>query len=124
MVSYEVCSAYVKFSSSQDLAQFKDYRLGMVHNSSAPAGVEAEYDSVKEAEKDFAGRRSSVVCKGGSLIITEYFLQKVEFDSVDEDGYAEEPIRTTFMGVAPIGDTELAEKLLDEWRGNEEPEYM
>jgi hypothetical protein len=124
MVTYEICSAYVKFGQKQDLAQYKDYRLGMVHNSVAPVGVEQEYKSKEEAEKDFADRRSSVVCKNGSLIITEVFLQESEFNGYDEDGYAEPPVRTTLMGIAPIGDKELADRLLDDWRGNEPPEFM
>lgn len=118
MVTYEVCSAYVKFSQNQHLAQFEDYTLGMVYNSSAPAGVEAQYSSQEEAEADFSSRRSSVVCKQGILIITEYFLQKSEFNGLDEDGYPEPPVQATLMGIAPLDDIELAVKLIESWRNN------
>jgi hypothetical protein len=118
MVTYEVCSAYVKFSQNQHLAQYENYTLGMVFNSAAPVGVKQEYKSREEAEKDFADRRSSVVCNGGTLIIIEYFLQKSEFDGFDEDGYPELPIQTTLMGIAPLDDPESANKLIEVWRDN------
>lgn len=117
MVVYEVCSCYVKFSQNQPLS-FEDYQLGMVYNSSAPADVEAEYVSQEEAETDFRNRRSTVICKNGKLVITEFFLSKSEFERLDEDGYPEQPIHTTLMGIAPLADEELADKLIELWRDN------
>lgn len=124
MVVYEVCSAYIKFSDSQDLLDYRDYKVGMVFNSSAPWEVEAKYTSLEEAEKDFAERRSSIECKGGVLYITELFLIKEEFEGYDEEGYPIRPITWSRIGdVAPIGDTELAEVLLNIWRANKEDEF-
>jgi hypothetical protein len=124
MVVYEVCSVYIKFAETQCIGDYADYKLGKVFNSSAPWDVEAEYGSLEEAEKDFAERRSSVECKGGKLYITEYFLQKIEFNGYDEDGYAEPPTESTFLKIAPIGDTELAEKLLGIWSGNTDADNL
>lgn len=121
MVVYEVCSAYIKFSENGYLGDYANYKPGMVFNSSAPWDVEAEYNSLEEAEKDFAERRSTVECKGGTLYITDLFLIKEEFSGYDEDGYAIPPVNWCRIGdVAPLGDTELAEVLLNIWRANKE----
>jgi hypothetical protein len=121
MVVYEVCSVYVKFAETQCIGDYADYKLGMVFNSSAPWDVEAEYDSLEEAEKDFANRRSSVECKGGILYFTEVFLIKEEFSGYDEEGYAIPPVTWSRIGnIAPIGDTELADVLIGLWSSNKE----
>jgi hypothetical protein len=113
-----------KFAQDQCIDDYADYKPGMLFNSSAPWDVEAEYNSLEEAEKDFAERRSSVECKGGKLYITELFLIKEEFSGYDEDGYAEPPVKSALLKIAPIGDTELAEKLLCVWSSNTDADNL
>lgn len=118
MIKYEVCSVTIKFSQNQSLMEYRDYKLGMVYDSGAPWDLEEQYTSLEAAEKDFSERRSEVICKGGKLFITEYFLQKIEFAGYDEEGYAKPPVSNTFLEIAPIGDKELADKLIEVWSSN------
>lgn len=119
MVVYEICSAYVKFSENQCLEEYADYKPGMVFQAGVPWDSEAEYESLEEAQKDFAKRRSSVECKGGSLYITDLFLIKSEFSGRDEEGYPIPPVKWELAGdFAPLADTEQAEVLLNIWRKN------
>lgn len=125
MVVYEICSACIKFSENQYLDEYASYKPGMVFQAGVPWDSEAEYKSLEEAQKDFAERRSSVECKGGKLYITDLFMIKSEFSGLDEEGYPIPPIKWELVGdIAPIGDAELTETLLNIWRANPAPDIL